>query len=445
MAPRILLYWTRLTMATASPRSRGMTPRPPQRRAEYSYPDELLWQERQTLTRRWWPVFGAAWCVVLILAALGWWQNGLETLEKPEARWYVLDLLLIPLLGAASGYGVWLLWISRRPLRHWETTFPHKSGGAFRAVLAVAAEAGWTPWEIDYDHQILVALAPTGMFEGVPPQVLTIFSSPLEENYSEVRIQSRFIEATRFRDPTRVHLRNLRIFQRLLREMQDRADAPDLPMAHPLARLRGRLPEEQLLAFQALGQPRARARLWVLWVLLTTITAVLLFLQPWASPWIAWPLTFLAAGAFHFLLGSQWNAQERHALSHATATVIANPFPTRAELWMRVDQLAARQRLLLHEILDDDTRLYLERQPANGYPGTYLLLNTVRNDAGVEQLLAVAIPEWGLITALMPQVYTPFQLLAFMQALRRGPEKSAQPVTDRLPSLPVMPVVAELE
>lgn len=424
-------------MASTPPQTPFRWFRPVLRRTEYVYADELLLKERRNLARRWWATFGTAYGVALLLIGLGWWQNGVAILQREDARLFVISVLGIPLAGALVGFIVWWLWLMQRPLRHYSFSPGQKAGTAFRLALGTVAECGWTPWEIDYDHFVIVALSPEGMYEGIPPQVVTVFCSYVSERTSEIRVQSRFVEATRVGDTRRIHARNVATFAKRYRELADRATDPTLAMPHPLARLKGRLPEEQLLAFQDLGEPRARARFWALWVFLTVVAGVMLHLQPWLNPWMAWPLTFIAAGGFQFLLSEQWKAQQHHALTHATATVIANPLASRELLWRRIDGLAAAQRWILHEEVDSDTRLYRERQPAGGYPGTYFLLQTTRNDAGVEQLLAVALPEWGLLTALMPPVYAPFQLLAIMQAIRKGvPVKEQAPLGVGAPLLP---------
>jgi len=384
--------------------------------------DELLYRERRNLAHRWWGTFGAAYGITLFLIVIGWWSNGFGILGRDEVRLFVLNVLAVPVLACGIGFLVWLVWLMRRPMRHLAFTPAGRVGSNFKVALGTVYECGWTPWEIDYDHQVIVALSPTGMYDGTPPQVVTVFCSHVSERITEVRVQSRFVEATRARDTRRIHARNVTMFQKKFRDVADRVTDPNLPMPHPLARLKGRLPEEQFLAFQDLGATRARDRLWAIWVLLFVLAAVMIFLQPWWNSWIAWPLTFIAAGTFLFLLSNQWSAQEHHALTHATASVIANPFDNREALWQRVDALARAQRWYLHEELDPDTRLYREAQPVGGYPGTYMLFHTIRNDAGVEQMLAVTLPEWGLLTALMPTVYAPFQLLVTMQALRRGPE-----------------------
>ncbi|MEO7994995.1 MAG: hypothetical protein ABI743_11405 [bacterium] len=391
----------------------------PERLTEYIYSDEFLTQEQRNLARRWWSTFGTVYGFVVVLIGLGWWRDGLDKLVGAQLD-YTLIVLGLPIAGALVGFAIWELWLIQRPLRILTTQFDGKPKTALRVTLACVAEAGWTPFEIDYDHQVVVAIAPDGLYEGQPPQVVTIFCSPLSAHMTEVRVQSRFIEATRLRDPGKVHQRNLKTFQRLFRKFTPESENYTIPMAYPLPRLKGRLPEEQQLAMQALGSGRARARLWTLWIFICVLTALMMHLQLWSNTWMAWPLTLLAAGFFHFVLGTQWAAQERQSMSQATASIIANPYRRRSELWEAVDMITLRQSLLLHEQIDEDTRLYRERLPQPGYPGSYYLLHTTRNDAGVEQLVAVALPEWGLVTALMPQSYTPFNLMAFMQALRRG-------------------------
>lgn len=402
------------------------------RRTEWIYIDELLLRERRNLARRWWGSFGIFYGITLVLILLGWWRSGISDLASAPYLNMTLGLVLLPLLGATAGFLLWFFWINRRPMRALHLHYEGRPKSAFRVALACMAEAGWTPWEIDYDHQIAVAVAPDGAYEGIPPQVVTVFCAPVSHGTSEIWVQSRFVEATQIRDAGRANTANTRTFQRCFRKFASEAESPLLPSPHPLARLKGRLPEEQELALEALGRGRAQGRLWVTWLFISVIAAVLLHLQPWGNPALAWPLTFLAAGAFHFMLGHLWNAQERYSRSHSLATVIANPFPSRSQLWESVGDLARGQKMALHETLDVDTRVYRSNQPAIGYPGIYLILHTTKNDAGVEQLMAVAIPEWGVVSALMPPIYAPFTLMAFMQALRRGPEVEA----DFLRSLP---------
>ncbi|HYE77480.1 MAG TPA: hypothetical protein VEI97_05805, partial [bacterium] len=296
------------------------------RRTEYIYIDELLLRERRNLARRWWGAFGAFYGLTVALILLGWLRHGVADLALAPYQRPALALVLFPLIGALIGFAIVFLWISRRPLRGLHLHFDGKPKTAFRVALACVAESGWTPWEIDYEHQIAVALAPDGAYEGLPSQVVTLFAAPVGASTTEVWVQSRFIEATQIRDTARINARNTRTFQRCFRKFAQEAESPLLPQPHPLARLKGKPPEEQELAIEALGRSRAQKRLWVLWVFISVLAAVLLHLQPW-DPALAWPLTFLAAGSFHFMLGSLWNAQERHALAQSLATVIANPFP----------------------------------------------------------------------------------------------------------------------